>query len=79
MGRNGEDAGLPPSLPSVLYLIYDGLSLLVRAVVLYVPAVDTRLDAIVFLLGHASLDELLKPDVRLLLPEFKHFCELVHG
>jgi len=71
MGRNGEDAGLSPSLPSVLYLIYDGLSLLVWAIVPDVPAVDASLNTVRLLLCHASLDELLKPDVRLLLPEFK--------
>jgi len=79
MGRNGEDAGLSPSLPSVLYLIYDDLGFLVRAVVHDVPAVDTRLDTIRPSFGHARLEELLKPDVRLLLSEFKYFCELVHG
>ena len=71
MGRNGEDAGLSPSLPSVLYLIYDGLGFLVRAVVHDATAVDTRLDAIRSFLSHVCFDELLKPDVSLLLPELE--------
>lgn len=79
MGRNGEDAGLSPSLPSVLYLIYNGLGFLVRAVVHDAPAIDTRLDAIRSFLSHVCFDELLKPDVRLLLSEPEYLCELVNG
>lgn len=79
MGRNGEDAGLSPSLPSVLYLIYDGLGLLVRAVVHDAPAVDTRLNTIRPSFSHARLEEFLKPDVSLLLPELEYLRELVHG
>lgn len=78
MGRNGEDAGLSPSLPSVLYLIYNGLGFLVRAVVPDVPAVDASLDTIRSSFSHSSLDEFFKPNVRLLLSEFKHFRELFH-
>lgn len=70
---------MSPSLPSVFYLINNGLSFLVRVVVHDVPAVDTRLDAIRPSFGHASLDKLLKPDVRLFLSELKYFRELVHG
>ena len=79
MGRNGEDAGLSPSLPSVFNLVYDGLGFLVRTVVHDVPAVDPRLDAIRLLHSHARLDELFKPNVRLFLSEFKYFRELAHG
>jgi len=79
MGRNGEDAGLSPSLPSVFNLVYDGLGFLVRTVVHVILAVDPCPDSIRLLHSQYSLDELFKTNVRLFLSEFKYFRELAHG